>query len=101
MDERHNQNGTRFKASLFFNRRQAKDLVLSESLRDDEIYELTPLFPTWIPNVALNGDDLVVDPIDEELYRVIPGQGHTSQTGWEPSRTPALFVRVRSVGGSM
>ena len=34
------------------------------------------------------------DPLDGNLYRVNKGQGHTSQEGWNPSLTPALWSKI-------
>ena len=35
-----------------------------------------------------------IDPADGCLYRVNKGQGHTSQQGWNPSLTPALWTKA-------
>lgn len=44
----------------------------------------------WEPGIALTTDDQVV--YDGIVYDVI--QGHTTQEGWEPPNTPALFEPV-------
>ena len=38
------------------------------------------------------------DPLDGNLYRVNKGQGHTSQEGWNPSLTPALWSKIGDPG---
>lgn len=45
--------------------------------------------------VVKPGDRLVfADNGVDKLYRVNEGQGHTTQTGWEPNKTPALFTVI-------
>lgn len=62
---------------------------------DDEDALLAPeLYPHWEP-----GMDVVVDErmyYDDKLYRV--AQVHTTQEGWEPDKTPALFTEVAKPG---
>ena len=48
------------------------------------------MFQAWQPNI-----NYTAGQIRErlgELYRCV--QGHTSQTGWEPENTPALWTRI-------
>jgi len=50
-----------------------------------------PNYDEWAPGLDVSiGDRFSYADVN---YRVI--QGHTTQTGWEPSETPALFAIVR------
>lgn len=69
------------------------DTALS-ALPDETAIDVSTLFPEWKP-----GQDYTLDyrlrHLDK-LYRVV--QPHTSQTGWEPDKTPALFVEISKPG---
>ncbi len=49
-------------------------------------------FTSWAPRVSYNVGQIRRDPLDGKLYRV--GQAHTSQEGWNPSLTPAMWAKV-------
>lgn len=66
-----------------------RDLIREDALTAEEIESLVSLYDKWAPDVAYLPHNLVVH--DGVLYQVNEGQGHTSQTGWEPPNTPALF----------
>lgn len=51
-------------------------------------------FAEWAPRVDYSPGMIRRDPEDKALYRVNEGQGHTSQEGWNPSRTPALWTKI-------
>lgn len=66
----------------------------SISLSDEDALEAVELFPKWA-----TGIDYVVDQrirYEDKLYRVV--QAHTSQEGWEPPITPALWTEVAKPG---
>ena len=64
------------------------------SLADDDAVEVAQLFPMWKPNQNYTiGFRL---QWEGKLYRVV--QPHTSQEGWEPDKTPALFTEVPKPG---
>lgn len=50
------------------------------------------LFEEWTFPVTYKPGQLRRDPLDGKLYRLNDGQGHTSQEGWNPSLTPALWT---------
>lgn len=56
--------------------------------------EHAELFGEWAYPVTYKEGQMRVDPADGCLYRVNAGQGHTSQQGWNPSLTPALWTKV-------
>ena len=66
----------------------------AKSRIDDDAVEAVELFPVWKP-----GKEYIVDvrlQWEGKLYRVV--QAHTSQEGWEPDKTPALFTEVPKPG---
>ena len=52
------------------------------------------LFEVWTYPMSYKGGQLRIDPLDGCLYRVNEGQAHTSQEGWNPSLTPALWSKA-------
>lgn len=51
-------------------------------------------FSLWAYPVAFKEGAIRRDPLDGNLYRVNAGQGHTSQEGWNPSLTPAMWTKI-------
>ena len=66
----------------------------SVSLSDEDALSGVELFPMWAAGVAYAADDRL--RYGEKLYRCV--QGHTSQEGWEPDVTPALWTEVALPG---
>lgn len=66
----------------------------SLSLDDNDALDGVELYPLW--NVGQEYDVGQRIQFEQKLYRVV--QKHTSQSGWEPSKTPALFVEVARPG---
>ena len=68
--------------------------LAAKSLDDEAALETPELFPVWAPGVAY----LVTERIryDGQLYRC--EQAHTSQEGWEPDKTPAMWTPVAEPG---
>ena len=64
------------------------------SLSDEDALEGVELFPVWAPGVAY----LVTERVryEGQLYRC--EQAHTSQEGWEPDITPAMWTPVAEPG---
>ena len=60
------------------------------SLTDEVALDAIELYPAWEPDQ----DYLINERIkyENKLYRVV--QAHTSQNGWEPPTTKALFTEV-------
>lgn len=62
---------------------------------DDEDAILAPeLYPHWEPDMEVTADERMY--YEDKLYRVV--QSHTTQEGWEPDKTPALFTEVAKPG---
>lgn len=55
-------------------------------------------FAEWAFPVAYREGMIRRDPADGALYRVNVGQGHTSQQGWNPSLTPAIWTKIGDPG---
>ena len=66
----------------------------TKSLTDEEALECVTLFPEWAEGIAYIIDQRIA--YDGKLYRVV--QAHTSQAGWTPDVTPALFTEVAMPG---
>lgn len=64
------------------------------SLPDKDALEAVELFPTWTVNTTYLIDIRV--RYEGKLYRC--EQVHTSQAGWEPPITPALWTEVAGPG---
>jgi len=64
------------------------------AIPDEDAPDAMVLFRKWEP-----GMDLVLNQRlqhEGKLYKVI--QPHTTQEGWEPDKTPALFVEIAKPG---
>lgn len=68
--------------------------LASASLDDEAALETPELFAPWVSGSAY----LVTERVRYagQLYRCV--QAHTSQAGWEPDRTPALWTEVAKPG---
>ena len=66
----------------------------AKSLTDDDALDAVELFERWAPGLELVVDQRI--SYEGVLYRVV--QAHTSQEGWEPDKTPALFTQVPRPG---
>ena len=64
------------------------------SLADEDALTAVELFPAWAANVEYAVDQRV--RYGDKLYRVV--QAHTSQAGWTPDLTPALWTEVALPG---
>ena len=66
----------------------------AESLPDDDALEAVELFKAWYSGIAFEKGERV--RYEGKLYRC--EQSHTSQVGWEPPVTPALWTEVAEPG---
>lgn len=73
---------------------RAKIEQAAVSLPDEDALEAVELFPGWKPDTAYEKPIRV--QYGGKLYRC--EQSHTSQTGWEPPVTPALWTEVAKPG---
>lgn len=66
----------------------------SASLSDEDALEAMELFAIWKANTEYVIDQRI--RYEDKLYRCV--QAHTSQEGWEPDKTPALWTEVAMPG---
>ena len=66
----------------------------SGSLSDEDALEAVELFASWEADTEYAADQRV--RYGGKLYRCV--QSHTSQAGWEPDKTPALWTEVAKPG---
>ncbi len=64
------------------------------TLTDETALESAVLFPVWHQGEAYEVGARI--RYNDKLYRVV--QAHTSQLGWEPDITPALFTEITMPG---
>lgn len=66
----------------------------SASLTDADALKAMELYRRWEPDLVVKAGDRLVFPVNgtDRLYRVT--QAHTTQTGWEPDKVPALFTVI-------
>ena len=64
------------------------------SLPDQDALSVPELFPHWRENMTVSVDDRIC--YVDKLYRVV--QAHTTQAGWEPDITHALFAEIAKPG---
>ena len=69
----------------------------SEGLSDADALNAVELFPTWKPNTEYALDVRI--QYNKVLYKC--GQAHTSQDGWQPDLTPALWIAVSVEEGTI
>lgn len=75
-------------------------VVMAEAGQIDDVTSVknASQFSPWAYPVAYTEGQIRRDPLDGNLYRVNKGQGHTSQEGWNPSLTPALWSKIGDPG---
>lgn len=66
------------------------------SLTDADAIKAKGLYARWAPGMVVKPGDRLVYPVDgvDRLFRVNEGQGHTTQAGWAPDITPAMFTII-------
>lgn len=76
--------------------RQLRALIekAATSLPDKDALDGVELFPAWAVDTTYVTDIRV--RFEDKLYRCV--QAHTSQEGWEPDKTPALWTEVAKPG---
>ena len=68
------------------------------SLSDEDALDGVELFPGWAADETTGINYAVGDRVhyDGRLWKCV--QAHTSQIGWEPDKTPALWTEVAKPG---
>lgn len=65
----------------------------SASLSDEDALQAKELYDAWKAGIDVKVDERY--RYNDKLYRVI--QAHTTQEGWEPDATPAMWVVIDDV----
>lgn len=79
-----------------------KGLAISQAqeMNDEDALANSDLFPFWAENMAVEANVKYrfwnAERDEIWLWKCI--QGHTTQAGWEPYNTPALWVRIAEEG---
>lgn len=68
----------------------------AESLSDEDALDGVEMFPFWEIGVEYSLNFRVRNSFDNKLYKCV--QSHTSQEGWRPDLTPALWTEVAKPG---
>jgi len=76
------------------NAHMTEKLQALAKLDDNTALDVLELFPLWHPGTGYDPDERV--RYGGKLYRVVIG--HTSQDGWTPDQTPALFTEIAKPG---
>ena len=63
-------------------------------LPDEDALTVPEIYPHWHENIQVKVDERIF--YLDKLYRVV--QAHTTQLGWEPNITPALFTEIAKPG---
>lgn len=63
-------------------------------LPDEAAVDVTTLFRKWEAGLTVAAGERL--QWQDKLYRVV--QAHTTQAGWEPDKTPALFTEIAKPG---
>ena len=66
----------------------------SASLSDTDALAAVTLFPAWKAGIAVTIDERY--EYEAKLYKCV--QAHTTQDGWEPDKTSALWTEVAKPG---
>ena len=71
-------------------------ILFAQSLPEETALEVCGVYDEWQPDTSYAADEYVTygenSVGDKQLYKVV--QGHTSQAGWTPDITPALYTAV-------
>lgn len=65
-------------------------IKMRDAATDETALETVDLYPAWRTDTAYTVDERIA--YNGLLYRCV--QAHTSQAGWSPDLTPALWTRV-------
>ena len=64
------------------------------SLSDEDALEVPSMFKKWGPDMVVEEGDRLYYAPNKTLYKVKPGQGHTTQSDWRPDITPEKLIFV-------
>lgn len=64
------------------------------ALTDQQAVKAPRIYPVWKVGMVVEAGDRLYYEGTKRLYRVNENMGHTTQAGWEPDKTPALFTVI-------
>ena len=64
-------------------------MMTAETYTDERAAKVPTLYPVWAEGETVAVGDRRYRPGQDKLYKVV--QAHTTQEGWEPENTPALW----------
>lgn len=67
-------------------------MMTTETYTDEQAAEVPTLYPVWIAGEAVEMDNRRYYEPDGKLYKC--RQAHTTQEGWEPPLTPAMWAVI-------
>lgn len=73
---------------------RAAMMAFAKTAPDEEAYQFPSLFPKWMSGTSYGEGDRIES--GDKLWKCL--QAHTSQDGWNPEATPALWVEVAKQG---
>lgn len=63
-------------------------------LTDQQAVKAPRLYRKWAAGIEVAAGERIYYDVTDRLYRVNENMGHTTQAGWEPDKTPAMFTVI-------
>lgn len=63
-------------------------------LTDQQAVKAPRLYRKWAVGIEVAAGERIYYDVTDRLYRVNKNMGHTTQVGWEPDKTPAIFTVI-------
>lgn len=63
-------------------------------LTDTQAVQAPRIYPVWKADMEVKAGDRIYYEGTQRLYKVNENMGHTTQVGWEPDKTPAMFTVI-------
>ena len=66
----------------------------ADLLTDQQAVKAPRLYRKWAVGIEVSAGERIYYDVTDRLYRVNENMGHTTQVGWEPDKTPAMFTVI-------
>lgn len=63
-------------------------------LTDQQAARAPLLYRKWAVGIEVAAGERIYYDVPDRLYRVNENMGHTTQEGWEPDKTPAMYTVI-------
>lgn len=63
-------------------------------LTDQQAVKAPRLYRKWAAGIEVSAGERIYYDVTDRLYKVNEGMGHTTQEGWEPDKTPAMYTVI-------